>query len=74
MPLDPTASIARRAWFDCPNCAHGVGCEPCESRRNCDDHWQYLLSNTGTLLHLQCPSCAHLWDRETRVCNSPAES
>ncbi|MFI2642123.1 hypothetical protein [Streptomyces sp. NPDC018610] len=34
-------------------------------RRRCTRHWRYLLSNTGSTLHLQCPSCTHVWDHET---------
>lgn len=67
MPLDPTASIARRAWLDCPNCEHGKNCPPCTSSQTCDKHWQFLLSNTTTVLHLQCPTCGHLWDHDTRA-------
>jgi hypothetical protein len=29
-------------------------------------HWQYLLSNKGMLVYLQCPSCGHLWSTNTR--------
>jgi len=28
--------------------------------------WQYLLSNQGTVVHLQCPDCGHLWTTDTR--------
>ncbi|RZL77923.1 MAG: hypothetical protein EOP32_23510 [Rhodococcus sp. (in: high G+C Gram-positive bacteria)] len=65
-PIDPTADFSRRAWLPCPNCDHGSGCDPCGSGRNCDRHWQYLLSNQGTNVHLQCPDCAHLWNIDTR--------
>ena len=34
--------------------------------RNCATHWQYLLSNQATLVHLQCPDCGHLWSIDTR--------
>ncbi len=67
MPLDPFADIGRRAWFDCPKCAHARGCGECEVGRSCRRHWQYLLSNKGTLLHLQCPSCTHVWNHDTRT-------
>jgi hypothetical protein len=66
MPLDPSADAARRAWLPCPNCHHGAGCEDCAEGRTCGRHWQYLLGNTGRVLHLQCPTCAHLWDVDTR--------
>jgi hypothetical protein len=66
MPLDPSADIGRRAWLDCPRCDHGRDCPECLLGRSCSTHWQYLLSNTGTLLHLQCPSCTHLWHHDTR--------
>ena len=33
---------------------------------NCATHWQYLLSNQGTVVHLQCPDCGHLWSTDTR--------
>jgi hypothetical protein len=29
-------------------------------------HWQYLLSNQGTLVHLQCARCGYLWSTDTR--------
>lgn len=28
-------------------------------------HWRYLLTNTGSLLHLQCPGCTHVWVHES---------
>jgi hypothetical protein len=28
--------------------------------------WQYLLSNQGTVVHLQCRDCGHLWTTDTR--------
>ncbi|MEU1626533.1 hypothetical protein ABZ746_14640 [Streptomyces sp. NPDC020096] len=61
LPIDPSADIGRRAWVPCPRCEDHQGCEPCEAGRNCADHWRYLLSNQGRLLHLQCPNCTHLW-------------
>jgi hypothetical protein len=67
LPIDPDADAARRAWLRCPSCDQGAGCQACRSGRNCGTHWQYLLSNRGTVLHLQCPNCAHLWDTDTRV-------
>ena len=66
LPIDPDADAARRAWLRCPNCDYGAGCHDCHSGRNCSTHWQFLLSNRGTLVHLQCPNCAHLWDTDTR--------
>jgi DNA-directed RNA polymerase subunit M/transcription elongation factor TFIIS len=57
LPIDPTADRARRAWLECPRCKHG---------RACATHWQYLLSNQGTLVHMQCPTCAYLWSTDTR--------
>ena len=35
-------------------------------RKNCATHWQYLLSNKGTLVHLQCSDCGYLWSTDTR--------
>ncbi|NMN97374.1 hypothetical protein FGL95_20265 [Nocardiaceae bacterium YC2-7] len=66
LPIDPTADFSRRAWVPCPNCDHGAECGHCQSGRNCDRHWQYLLSNQGRLVHLQCRDCAHLWQFTTR--------
>jgi hypothetical protein len=66
MPLDPFADSSRRAWFPCPHCHHGRGCPECGAGQNCDRHWQYLLGNTATVVHLQCPSCAYLWEHDTR--------
>lgn len=66
LPIDPTADPSRRAWLACPACDHGRDCAVCQSRRNCRDHWQYLLSNQGAVVHLQCPHCAHLWSTDTR--------
>lgn len=65
-PIDPTADPARRAWFGCPQCDHGVGCADCQSRLNCTVHWQFLLSNQAWLLHLQCPECGHLWSVDSK--------
>jgi hypothetical protein len=62
MPLDPTATRDRRAWLPCPNCGHGGNCDTCDAGRTCSSHWQFLLGNSGHVLHLQCPACAHLWD------------
>jgi hypothetical protein len=66
LPIDPDADPGRRAWLRCPACDYGTGCADCQSSRNCDMHWQYLLSNQATLIHLQCPNCAHLWATDTR--------
>jgi hypothetical protein len=69
LPIDPQADRSRRAWLPCPACDHGSkrgpGCGDCSGERNCATHWQYLLSNQGTRVHLQCPSCAHLWSINT---------
>jgi hypothetical protein len=65
LPIDPTADRARRAWLQCPSCRHGRNCEDCAADRNCDSHWQYLLSNQGTVVHLQCRDCGHLWTTDT---------
>src|SRR5918997_1681563 len=64
-PIDPTADRARRAWLPCPCCRHEETCADCQNSRNCDAHWQYLLNNSGTLVHLQCPACGHLWSADT---------
>ncbi|WP_233533038.1 hypothetical protein [Antrihabitans sp. YC2-6] len=66
MPIDPTADFGRRAWLPCPACAHNVGCGDCGSGKNCDNHWQYLLSNKGPQVFLQCSDCAHLWAFDSR--------
>ncbi|MFB7663556.1 hypothetical protein ACFC1R_06330 [Kitasatospora sp. NPDC056138] len=65
LPIDPQADIGRRAWVACPSCDDARDCAPCGERRNCGDHWRYLLANTGSVLHLQCPGCTHVWDHET---------
>ncbi|GAA1097497.1 hypothetical protein GCM10009663_45540 [Kitasatospora arboriphila] len=65
LPVDPQADIGRRAWIACPNCDDARDCTPCGERRSCSEHWRYLISNTGSLLHLQCPGCTHVWDHET---------
>ncbi len=67
LPIDPNADFSRRAWLPCPSCVHGAGCGDCTSDRNCSSHWQYLLSNKGTQLHLQCPDCANLWSVDTQT-------
>jgi hypothetical protein len=66
LPIDPTADPSRRAWFRCPSCDQGAGCADCQSPNNCPAHWQYLLSNQGMLVHLQCPDCGALWSADTR--------
>jgi len=66
LPIDPDADIGRRAWIDCPRCRDERHCADCRSERNCDTHWRYLLANSGSVLHVQCPACAHLWDHQTR--------
>ena len=65
LPIDPQADIGRRAWVTCPHCEDHRDCPTCREGRRCRDHWRYLLSNTGSLLHLQCPSCTRVWDHET---------
>jgi transcription initiation factor TFIIS-like protein len=66
LPIDPTADRGRRAWLPCPGGDHGAQCGDCRSTKNCAEHWQYLLSNEGTLVHLQCKDCGHLWSTDTR--------
>ncbi|MFE7423620.1 hypothetical protein [Rhodococcus sp. NPDC057529] len=66
LPIDPTADFSRRAWLPCPGCDHGSSCGDCGSGRNCHRHWQYLLSNQGTTVHLQCPDCTQVWSIDTR--------
>lgn len=65
LPIDPQADIGRRAWIDCPHCDDNRDCSACTGGRTCTEHWRYLLGNTGRTLHLQCPSCTHLWDHGT---------
>ncbi|MGS2647512.1 hypothetical protein [Streptosporangium sp. LJ11] len=65
LPLDPHADLGRRAWVPCPSCRDHRDCDDCLGGRNCGEHWRYLLGNAGSLLHLQCPGCAHLWNHET---------
>lgn len=65
LPIDPQADLGRRAWVACPGCDDARGCVPCAQQRSCAEHWRYLLSSTGSLLHLQCPACTHVWDHET---------
>jgi hypothetical protein len=65
LPIDPGADIGRRAWIACPHCRDEERCADCRSDRNCGTHWRYLLANTGSLLHVQCPACANVWDHET---------
>ena len=66
LPIDPHADFSLRAWLRWPRCDHGSGCGDCAGGRNCASHWQYLLSNRGALVHLQCPGCAHVWSIDTR--------
>ncbi|MGW2821829.1 hypothetical protein ACWC24_12590 [Streptomyces sp. NPDC001443] len=65
LPLDPQADRGRRAWVPCPSCADHRACDTCADGRTCSAHWRYLLSHTGSVLHLQCPSCTHVWEHET---------
>jgi hypothetical protein len=70
LPIDPQADASRRAWLPCPDCDHGAGCDDCRDDRNCGVHWQFLISNNASVVHLQCPSCAQLWSVDTRArCN-----
>jgi len=64
-PIDPDADPGRRAWMVCPNCDTGVECPQCQSSRNCDTHWQYLLRNNGTRVFLQCSMCFSVWTVDT---------
>ena len=66
LPIDPTADRARRAWLACPRCDHGAPAPTARARRTAPTHWQYLLSNQGTVVHLQCPDCGYLWSTDTR--------
>ena len=66
LPIDPTADPSRRAWFRCPACEQGADCADCGTANNCAVHWQYLLSNQATVVHLQCPDCGTLWSADTR--------
>ncbi|MBF9069570.1 hypothetical protein [Streptacidiphilus fuscans] len=65
LPIDPHADLGRRAWVPCPSCDDSRDCGDCGAARTCSGHWRYLLANTGSRLHLQCPSCTHVWDHET---------
>lgn len=65
LPIDPHADRARRAWVDCPRCDDNRGCAVCAGPRSCTEHWRYLLAHKGRRLHLQCPSCAHLWEHDS---------
>ncbi|GAA3757469.1 hypothetical protein [Streptomyces tremellae] len=66
LPIDPQADPGRRAWVDCPVCQDARSCAACASSRNCFEHWRYLISNNGPVVHLQCPRCAHAWSWNTR--------
>ena len=66
LPIDPTADRSRRAWLRCPACTQGADCAECQANKNCADHWQYLLGNQATVVHLQCPACGWLWSADTR--------
>ncbi|HZA09045.1 hypothetical protein [Mycobacterium sp.] len=66
LPIDPDADASRRAWLRCSVCDYGAGCRDCESSRNCGTHWQYLLSNQGAMVNLQCPNCGQVWSLNTR--------
>ncbi|MFF9867572.1 hypothetical protein ACF1G0_19475 [Streptomyces sp. NPDC013953] len=66
LPIDPQADRARRAWVPCPGCDDARDCVTCAERRNCSDHWRYLIANEGARVHLQCPGCTHTWILDTR--------
>lgn len=66
LPIDPRADLARRAWVACPVCDDARRCATCADRRNCGEHWRYLIANKGPVVHLQCPRCAHMWSLDTR--------
>ncbi len=72
LPLDPSADRSRRAWVPCPGCHDHAGCPACAAGRACPEHWRYLLGATGPLVHLQCPSCAHLWTWDSGGARRPA--
>ncbi|MEU6082129.1 hypothetical protein [Streptomyces sp. NPDC047108] len=65
LPLDPDADRARRAWLPCPRCEDHLDCDTCLAGSTCGDHWRYLLSNRGHVVHLQCPACTHIWSHDT---------
>ncbi|MFE6910117.1 hypothetical protein [Streptomyces erythrochromogenes] len=65
LPLDPQADPGRRAWIPCPHCRDTHTCHTCQQQQTCPTHWRYLLTNTGTLLHLQCPTCTNVYTHET---------
>ncbi|WP_406416794.1 hypothetical protein OH809_37570 [Streptomyces sp. NBC_00873] len=67
LPIDPQADVARRAWMACPVCDDARHCGTCADRRNCADHWRYLISTKGPVVHLQCPQCTHMWSVNTRL-------
>ncbi|MFF0569012.1 hypothetical protein ACFYT7_15365 [Streptomyces sp. NPDC004041] len=66
LPVDPQADPARRAWVACPACDDARHCAICADRRTCGEHWRHLIANSGPVLHLQCPGCAHIWSLDTR--------
>jgi hypothetical protein len=65
LPIDPWAERSRRAWVACPNCDDARDCHRCRERLTCAEHWRYILGFRGSVLRLQCPGCAHLWEHET---------
>ncbi|MCT4353948.1 hypothetical protein M5362_12495 [Streptomyces sp. Je 1-79] len=65
LPIDPHADRARRAWVACPGCDDARDCATCAERRNCSEHWRYLIANKGPKVHLQCPNCTHTWTLDT---------
>ncbi|WP_351236154.1 hypothetical protein [Streptomyces sp. NPDC002133] len=71
LPIDPQADIARRAWVPCPHCDDAKDCAACTDGRNCREHWRYLISNKGAVVHLQCPGCTHTWSLDTRRRTGP---
>lgn len=74
LPIDPTADRARRAWLECPRCEHGRACADCQTSRNCATHWQYLLVNQGTLIHMQVSDlCLPVVDGYSHTRRPPAQ-
>ncbi|MFJ7490953.1 hypothetical protein ACIQZB_06790 [Streptomyces sp. NPDC097727] len=74
LPIDPQADVARRAWMPCPVCDDARHCENCADLRTCREHWRYLISNNGPVVHLQCPQCTHMWSVNTRPGVTPRDS
>ncbi|WP_219412800.1 hypothetical protein [Pseudonocardia nigra] len=62
---DAQADIGRRAWTSCPRCPVAASCAACDTGRNCDAHWCFLLAAEGRRLFVQCPGCWHRWWHDT---------